>query len=86
LQTQNQTIGCFDHRSPIYQNIILQPYGQAALRTPQKSQGVSRTRPQSSKGTPAKTGQGSIASKIMTPEFDRVISEYRLLETAYRAK
>jgi len=83
LQTQNQTFGCFDHRSPIYQHVVAQPYGPLVQKTPQKQ---AKTRPQSNRGTPAKTRQSSIASKIMTPEYDRVIHEYRVLETGYRAK
>jgi hypothetical protein len=42
LPTMNQTFGCFDHRSPIYQKIILKhknPYESYA--TPQKSRRTS---------------------------------------------
>ena len=42
LPTMNQTFGCFDHRSPIYQKIILKPKNPyESYTTPQKSRRTS---------------------------------------------
>lgn len=70
VQTHNQVYGCFDHRSPIYQKIVTSPYSNQSSKVNSRRNSITQIK------TPA---------KILHPDADRVLNEYRLIERGMRS-
>ena len=87
LPTMNQTFGCFDHRSPIYQKIITtknNPY--QSYTTPQKSRRTSIHNSAKAVKSAAKICKYDVDVMIslVPPDVERVLSEYTVIEKGFR--